>query len=219
MPTLPPDRSPDVNPYAPPEANLGEMPVASAELTVAELIRETYIAHETSIRAIGFLQQIGGGVLLGLLVLFIAVAIAPSTGSMGRSSPFIHGLVVYLAFLAVISFTLGFGLRSLRSWARWITAVLVLLSLLATLGGLAFEGVRGDNMASVAGRFVGTAIIPSYILYLLFCPKANMVFSPEYQAIIAQTPHVKLKTNWLAKGCLIALVAFLTLAIMAALWF
>jgi hypothetical protein len=126
-------------------------------------------------------------------------------------------IYVYMTLLTVISFTLGFGLRNLRSWARWITAVLIVLSLLANLVGLVFQASRGADVAGSVGQLLGSAIIPGYILYLLLSAKGSMVFSPEYQTIIARTPHVKMKTSWLVKGCLIALVACLTLGVLGAL--
>jgi hypothetical protein len=212
MPTLPPDPSPELNPYAPPEANLGEMPVPSADLAEAEAIRRKHIAQETSIKSLGSLQLLGGSLLLLVLAGFLAATIVPGPG---RSGLVMYGMAAYLALLAAISFALGFGLRNLRPWARWITAVLIMLSLLASIVSLAVEGVAGGQAAGIGARFVGSAIIPVYILHLLLSAKGSMVFSPEYQTIIARTPHVKMKTSWLVKGCLIVLVALFTMIVLA----
>jgi hypothetical protein len=38
-------------------------------------------------------------------------------------------------------------------------------------------------------------IINGAILYLVFSKKGAKVFSPEYQEVIRQTPHIKYKTS------------------------
>ena len=44
-----------------------------------------------------------------------------------------------------------------------------------------------------------------------------MVFSPEYRLIIERTPHIKYRTSWILKGCLIFVGAVIVLAVIAAI--
>ena len=49
-----------------------------------------------------------------------------------------------------------------------------------------------------------------YILYLIFGKKGQMIFSPGYQEIVAETPDIKYKTSkvvWIVLLLLILLVA------------
>ena len=93
-----------------------------------------------------------------------------------------------LAIGALFGFV-GYGIRGLKNWAR-ITGIV-----LAALGLLNFP--------------VGT-LINAYILYLFLSKKGRMVFSPEYQDIIAATPEVKYRTSilvWIFLGILVLLFA------------
>lgn len=207
MSTPPPEPLPELNPYAPPEASLGEAPAGSADLAEAEAIRRAHIAHETSIRSLGFLHLLGGVILLLLLATVVAATFGTPAGE--RRSAFLFGMVAYVGFLTAINFALGVGLRGLRPWARWTDAVLIILSLLFNLGSVAFQTARGTDLGSLVLGLLASALIPGYILYLLLSPRGGVVFSAEYQSVIARTPHVKMRTSWLVKGCLIVLVVFL----------
>ena len=53
-------------------------------------------------------------------------------------------------------------------------------------------------------------IINGYILYLVFSQKGTTVFSDEYHAVIAQTPHIKYRTSivvWILVGLVLLLIA------------
>jgi hypothetical protein len=93
-----------------------------------------------------------------------------------------------LVCLAGFQFATGLALRRLKRWARIVAGI--------------FSGV------GLLGFPLGT-IINGFILYLLFSKKGKMVFSPEYQEVIAQTPHIKYRTSivvWIALGILLLLV-------------
>lgn len=79
------------------------------------------------------------------------------------------GTIAILLVMLTTYFGVGRGLRKLRRSAR------VIAGIISTVGLLAFP--------------FGT-IINAYILYLLFSSKGNRVFSPDYQEVIEQTPHV-----------------------------
>lgn len=100
------------------------------------------------------------------------------------------GMVALLLVpLGVGMFFAGHAVRALKSWGRIVGCIL-----------------------SVLGLFnfpIGT-LINAYILYLFLSKKGRMVFSAEYQDIIAATPDVKYRTSmfvWIFLGILVALFA------------
>ena len=100
--------------------------------------------------------------------------------------------------MTVLLFFTAHGLRRLQPWSRISSGII------AALGLLAFP--------------VGT-LINAYILYLLLCRKANVVFSAEYREIIIRTPHIKYKTSLLVKilaGIFLALLAVAVLGVIFA---
>jgi hypothetical protein len=217
-PARPPeaDPSPEINPYAAPEAALGGPDVgalSTADLAEAEAVRRKHIAHETSIKAIGSLHMLGA---FGLLIALGFLAFA----SLSRSGAGV-AVLVYVLVMTALNFALGFGLRALRSWARWVDVALLGLSFLINVASYLYgvaQANGGPPAGRVVGMLIGSSIIPGYILYLLTSRKASVVFSPEYQDIIARTPHVKMQTSWLVKGCAVVLVVGLLFLVVAAIF-
>ncbi len=149
----------------------------------AEDIRNEHIKHEASVKSVGVLYFIGAFlmVLLGGMILM-----APS-GPTGVETV-LAGVIIICA--AALHFALGMALRRLKRWAQIVAGI--------------FSGV------GLLGFPLGT-IINGFILYLLFSKKGKVVFSPEYQEVIAQTPHIKYRTSiivWIALGILLLLVLF-----------
>lgn len=105
---------------------------------------------------------------------------------------------VVLALFAVIlaaQITLGYGLRRLKAWSRIPSIIL------SAIGLLAFP--------------LGT-IINLFIMIILLSKKSRMVFSPDYQAVISATPHMKYRTSklvWIALGLVIAIIVVLVLTV------
>lgn len=169
----------DLNPY---RATDIEASLTTPEEGGAEAIRRHHIAHEASVKSIGTLYLVGFVLLLlGFMVMIFNIASAAMPP--GVLSGMITRATILLVF-GVFQGAVGFGLQKLKPWARWTAVVLSAIGLL--------------------GFPVGT-LISIYFLYLLLTEKSSTVFSPEYQQIIAQTPHVKYKTPmvaWLALGIL-----------------
>jgi hypothetical protein len=220
-PNEPTSRTADENPYAPPQAPIGgagpaEVPSDMAE---AEAIRRTYLSHEASVKSIGSLHYLG--VIFGVLGLAMAVFRALSqNGELGEgvgSAEFV-GVAAYLLVMVSINVVMGIGLTGLKPWARWIEVVLVsILLLLYSLGTAGTAALtKGPAVGPAIGAAVVMSLILSYILYLLLSKKSSMVFSPEYQLIIERTPHIKYRTSWIVKGCLIVLVVVIGFGIVAA---
>ena len=100
------------------------------------------------------------------------------------------GTAVVLIVIGVGQFFAGWGVRALTKWGR------ALGCLVSGLGLIAFP--------------VGT-LINAYILYLFLSKKGRTIFSPEYQDVIAATPHVKYKTSiivWIFLALIGALILF-----------
>ncbi len=133
--------------------------IASGEPIVspaAEEMRRKYIKHEASVKSIGILYYLGG---IALVVAGISIAIAAIAGVRRDTAAVSAILGVGLAILGIGQFSVGAGLRRLRSWAR------IPVGILSGIGLLGFP--------------MGT-IINGYILYLVFSEKGTTVFSPEY---------------------------------------
>ena len=81
--------------------------------TSVERIRNEHIKHEASVKSVGVLYFLGGG----LLILFGALSLA------GRN-PLGAFIGLFILGLAVLQIWVGTGLRSLKSWARIPTAIL-----------------------------------------------------------------------------------------------
>jgi len=154
----------------------------------AEDIRQTHIKHEASVKSVGFLYLLGG-VLFLVMGVFMAPVIFAGGQATGSETPFLAAIIALYAGLGVLSIFLARGLRKLQRWVR------IPVTILSALGLLSFP--------------IGT-IINGYIIWLIWSEKGKMVFTDEYQEIIAATPHVKYKTSivvWVLLGLLILFLA------------
>lgn len=160
--------------------------------TDAEDIRNEHIKHEASVKSVGVLYLIGaafaifGGGTVMVLTLWARLR------NSGGASEWLNIELVALALLGIggLQLVTGIALRRLKPWSRIVAGV--------------FSGI------GLLGFPVGT-LINAYILYLLFSRKGGTVFSEDYQAVIAQTPHVKYRTSivvWIFLGLLLLLIGF-----------
>ena len=154
----------------------------------AERIRREHIKHEANVKSVGFLYY-----LAAVMTLLLAA------GPFMVSFVLEDGLVTFATILgaiygalAVAFLILGRGLHKLDRRVRLPVGIL-----------------SGLGLLSVP---IGT-LINGYILYLVFCPKGKMVFSPEYQEIIRMTPHVKYKTSIVLIVFLVVLAVVLVIAL------
>jgi hypothetical protein len=152
------------------------------DLNTSEQIRKDHLQHEASIKSVGFLYFLAAAVLLLVGIVRIASA------SNGRE-PLVGSIVAFLFVgISVAQIWVGIGLRKLKPWARIPSGI---------LSGLGLIGFP-----------IGT-LINGYILYLLFSKKGATVFSPDYQRVIAETPHIKYRTSiviWILLGLLLLLI-------------
>ncbi|MBB5033054.1 hypothetical protein [Prosthecobacter vanneervenii] len=146
-----------------------------------ELIRQEHINTEATLKSVGILYYLGAFVLtlMGGMALF---------GSLmnGETASVLLGL-----FFLIIGVTQGvaaYGLRRLQSWARVPTIILSCIGLL--------------------GFPLGT-LINLYILVKVAGKQGKFILTPEYQRIVAATPHVKRKTSIVMKIALALLFIIL----------
>ncbi|MBL8829065.1 MAG: hypothetical protein JNM18_18935 [Planctomycetaceae bacterium] len=181
--------NPDINPYAAPETPVVPFVVPS-QISDAESIRRKFLNHEMNIKSCGTLYLLGG-ILLMVSMFFLLVGFISRTNSgLGPGE-----MIAFLPLLGMVGLALavGWGLQKLRPWVKVPAAILAVLNLL--------------NIP--IGTLLGVAV-----LYFVFSAKGTYCFSPEYQEIIRQTPHVKLKTSWLAWLALGLIVIILIAALM-----
>jgi hypothetical protein len=212
---------PELDPYAPPSEAIGEGATleGSEDLVRAEAIRRRHLNHEASVKSIGHLHYLGV-----ILFIFGAAGVLVQRYRMGppeagpEAVPLVF-LIVYFAVVISLNLVMGVGLTGLKTWARWVEVVLTILSLLyCILAAVVFALHGGPAAIGVGPPLFFMAIFGIYILYLLLSKKGSMVFSPEYREIIQVTPHVKYRTSWIVKGCLIAFVLLIVFATLVALF-
>ena len=149
-----------------------------------ELIRQEHINTEGTMKSVGTLFYLGAFFLI--LYGLILVGAGLSAMKDGSWVAVIIGVVVLA--LGIGQGRVAYGLSRLKSWARTPTIII------ASLGLLGFP--------------VGT-LINIYILVKITGQKGQFIFTPEYQRIVAATPHVKRKTPVVAWVLLILFVIIL----------
>lgn len=179
----------EINPYAPPQADLSTPQLSTNE---DESIRQAHIKTEATVKSVGTLYYLGCFVL----VLTGASSLITGSGMVPEAAAGVN-LFVSVVFVAIglLQGFLAYGLRRLRSWSRWPTVVLSFIGLLA---------------------FPMGTLISALILSNTLGAKARMVFSEDYQRIIAATPQVKYKTSKVVVVLLVILVIILIGVIAAA---
>lgn len=176
----------DFNPYAPPRA------ATLIEESSPTAVRRAHIGHETSVKAIGGLYALLGGLLL--LPVFIGMLETLTRASRGND----FGMLGLIMLTGAGILVLGASVRRLRPWAR--IAMAVVSGLLAAV-----------TVLSIVFPFLNL-----YVLWLMLSARGRMVFSPAYQQIIALTPEVTPRTS-VVTWVLFCLMMLFVLAVLAAL--
>ncbi|WP_193211530.1 hypothetical protein [Luteolibacter marinus] len=164
------------NPYQVPAVEEVVAPVASD----AEAVRQAHIKHEASVKSIGTLFFLG---VIVMVVGFISLAARASSEDVSRGIGGLEAVIILIVLgLLVAQVFVGWGLRRLKPWSR------IAATVFSVIGLIQFP--------------VGT-LIGIYCLVIFYSKKGAMVFSPAYQEIIAQTPHVKYRSSRLMKVMLV----------------
>ena len=219
MTSLPAD---DHNPFAPPETLIGDRASASGldYDADAELIRRHHLSHESSIKAVGLLCYLvaifGVFAVVGGSLAAIGAKLQPPPGASAELMQIMIwvGVAVW-ATIAVVGFALGYGLRGLQAWARWLGIVFTAIALMGSLfSGLVWMVILPMSAILPLLVALGFAVaIQVYVFYLLVAPKANMVFSGEYHLVTLKTPEIRSRTSLIVKIGIGLVVALLVLGL------
>lgn len=189
---------PSLNPYAP-TSHVSDTEGIESDV---ETFRRQYLAHEASIKSIGFLYLIPGILFCTIFVLTVAglvtALLSGRANNIGEDEilGFVIGMITY-GGLGSLQLYSGWGLRRFNHGAKRLAVVL------SVIGLLLFP--------------VGT-VINGYFLYVLLGQKGKVVFSDEYQDAIRKTPHIKYRTSIIVKVFVGLLVALIGLGLVAALF-
>jgi hypothetical protein len=209
--SFPPPPEDTINPYAAPATEIGSEPTGlDADLAEVEAIRRAHLGHEASIQSVGSLHYLGA--ILGVLSLAGGLAWGDPAlrSSVGRTI-----MVVFYLFAIALNFALGYGLRSLKPWARWTETALLSIQMVTLIVGV--MGALALGIPPLMLGYLVMGLIVGYILYLLLSPKGSVVFSPAYKEIIARTPHIKYRTSLILKIVLALFVSLIGMAIVGAI--
>jgi hypothetical protein len=158
------------NPYSAPQARVDDV----AENEHAEKIRRDYLKHEAGVRSAGTLYGLASISSFLAAVMYLAIPFI-GTGKGEFTAGVSIGAAVVFGILAWLFFKLARGLRALKKWTRTPTAIV-------------------SGIGCVIGFPLGT-LIHGYIIWLVLSKKGTYVLSPEYEEIVAATPHIKQKTS------------------------
>ncbi|MCO8120438.1 hypothetical protein NHH03_01720 [Stieleria sp. TO1_6] len=182
---------PAFNPYAP-SAHVSESDGTKSD---AEAFRHQYLAHEAGIKSIGIFYFLAGA-MMSFVSLAMLGQIAMVAQDGGVVWPLILGLIIFAA-IAILLLYASWGIRRFEYPAK------IIVTIFSTLG--------------LIGIPLGT-IINGYILYLLYSQIGQTVFSPQYQDVIRQTPHIRYKTSIIVKIFVGILLFVVTLGMIALLF-
>jgi hypothetical protein len=175
------------------EARRGDAEVAAVEVGAAvdaQQIRQRYFMHETLVQSLGIVCCFQGTIaaLIGCIGFFAELITRPGNGSSAMECAF------YCLVPGVPLIILGLGMSRLWAWVRLPVAFFAGLGLF---------------------HFPWGTLINGYVLYLVFCPKGAMVFSPRYAEIVRQSPPSKFRTSLLFCMVVALLIAMLLMCVMA----
>jgi hypothetical protein len=158
------------NPYSAPKARVDD--VGAGEIEHADEIRREYLKHEAGIRSAGSLYGLYALCLLLATLIFVVSAITGADPQTPRAVGII--MTVLCGGFFWLFYKLASGLRAMKRWTRIPVAV---------LSGVGLLG------------FPAGTLINGYIMWLVLSKKGNYVLSPEYEEIVAATPHIKHKIS------------------------
>lgn len=182
-----------INPFASPLAEESAPgPGAPSDLHRLEQIRRDHLSREATIKSLGLVSYIAVG--FGCLGLVGIVAAMLSEASGLAMESFVGTVeLLFLLFIAgflALTFWVGAGLRRFNPAAR--------------IGGIGLSVIW--LLLSLPSLNLLTLIISICGLWCLLGEKAKYIFTPDYQQVIAATPHVRYKTSVLTWVVLAVLV-------------
>jgi hypothetical protein len=173
-----------------------------------EAIRKKYLGHEASVKTTGSLFMIGAilWVAASVVSLMAAAGVREPSGVLADEQISPNAMAwqgTFMLAIGLLYLAVAIGLYKLRSWAQWVTALIVSLGL--------FYLLVVDRSQYRDARLLTEGSISVYILYIVLSPKGGVVFSPEYKEAIARTPHIKYRVSPLTKYILTLVVTLVAL--------
>ena len=189
---------PDENPYAPPRTEISP-PVVEKETDEVGNQRTKHLRRESCIRAAGLL----GLILAGFVVLSFGFGTLHeiykfSVGEEGIE-PWMYrrwvARMICVISIAVLAFVTSWGLFRLRNWGRWALTIVTTLPVPALVCGWLLLSLAPNsgvqemvNPPGLTTLSVMSALSCPLLLFLMWSPRGEMVFSHEYSEIIRRTP-------------------------------
>lgn len=226
------------DPYRAPLSPIGPV-VASTAAPADVALRRRFVRHERAVLTLGLLMYALAAWLavasLGAAGPGLAPPRAPGPGPPPRTIRSVIGhLGIDGAVMGLVA-RVGFGLRRLRGWARWLVLIPTALALVATLGFLLLEGChfvalfirswsileKDRLLADLLGGLV-PALVLAYFTFLLGSDQGHVVFSDPYRAAVAATPELNPRAGPIVRlgfGLVMALAALGLLAVLSDLAF
>jgi hypothetical protein len=158
------------NPYAAPPSD-EEAATSPPPPADPVAMRREYWRREAAVKSIGLLCYL----IAGLLALPAAQIMTE-----GGSSPEVLVAVAWLLVVIAVAVFLGFTLRRLTPWSSTVAVFFCILLL----------------CASCLVPFVFPFLL--YCLCVLFAPRGQVVFSPNYKEALCKTPHMDRRVSYLA---------------------
>lgn len=185
-PTSPGHEAP--NPFEAPRAEVVRPSVATT-FESPEAFRRAYIGQETSVKLLRLPAHVAA--LFGVAALMVAL-LEPSRNNPAAGPDLVSVVkgtwpLILLATLGAL--VLGYGLRRLRPWARWLASALAVAVLAGTFFSAAIPATARDYPTLVLA--IDAFAMAGYALYILSSQKAAVVFSWEYRKIVPRTPRVR----------------------------
>ena len=185
---------PHENLYAPPRADLGP-PVLEDVADQSANQRTKHLRRESCIRLAGLI----GMILAGCVVLAVGFGSVFEVYYHVNVEPWKYrrwaARMSCVISIALVAFVTSWGLFRLRNWARWALTLVTTLPVPALvcvsflLNRNACPGAHeGLETADLTILFVMSALTCPLLLFLMWSPRGEIVFSPEYSETIRRTP-------------------------------
>ncbi len=189
---------PDGNPYAPPREDTS-LAVDEKEPDQVGHQRKKHLRRESCIRVAGLF----GLILAGFVFLSFGLGTLHESYKfpVGEEviEPWMHrrwvARMICVISIAVLAFVTSWGLFRLRNWGRWALTIVTTLPVPALVCGWLLlkptvnPGLQENlDPAALTVLSVMSALSSPLLLFLMWSPRGEMVFSPEYAETIRQTP-------------------------------
>jgi hypothetical protein len=187
---------PSENPYAPPRTEIGPALVDKDIVEVGNQ-RRNRLRRESCIRVAGLI----GVVVAGCVVLTFGLGAVSELYRQEDEGyePWMYRRrivrIISVISIAVLAFVTSWGLFRLRNWGRWALTIVTTLPVPALVCGWLLRsftldpGIQGMvNPACLTTVSVMSALSCPLLLFLMWSPRGEMVFSHDYSEIIPRTP-------------------------------